>query len=218
MVLHLSKKNKYNYKKTYKKLEERKILSQLNKKPNTVYGRLQDMEIKPEDITFDNLITDKNYRISASKIRVTTHAKQQAYIRMGIQSVTEIQKLSARAKRNGILVNSLDDHNYEKYKLSKEHYEWLIDKSGCRGYTNQNTNIFFYKSYFYVFCGPKFHTLKTIIYPGLPIEDTKPASNDDIVDEFFNSITDNPFHNINLKKNCKVRRTKGVIEYESQQQ
>ena len=193
--MNLTKKSRGNYNKKYYPLNRGKIL--VEKKTNTSFGKVQDSDIKPEDITFNNLINDKRYRISHDKIRLTSHAKQQAYLRMGIQSELEIRKLAARAKRNGILVNILTDENYMDYELSQEHYLWLIDKSGCR---HPNSGyVYFYQAYFYIFCGNKYRTLKTIIYPGLPVEDNRPSSGNEVVDNFFNSFVDNKFHNINIR-------------------
>lgn len=167
------------------------------KEPNTQYGSIQNHSIVPEEITYRKLNTqNKRNTISSKNIRISAHAKQVASERLGIFSDKELQKLSANAKRNGLNMSLLNMMNYTDYELSFEHYKWLKDKYYC---TN-NEAVFFYKGFFYIFTGKHNHTLKTIIYPGLPITAEKPSSGDDIIDAFFADIHETQFHNINCNR------------------
>lgn len=165
------------------------------KEPNTQYGTIQDQSIIPEEIPYRRMNTqNKNNTISSKNIKISVHAKQMAYERLGLSSEKEVQKLCANAKRNGLNMSLISMQNYEDYGLSFEHYKWLKDKY----YKCGNEAVYFYKGYFFVFAGKNNRTLKTIIYPGLPISAEKPSSGNDIIDSFFADIRETQFHNVNF--------------------
>lgn len=120
----------------------------------------KDSSIKAEDIVFTVPQTNKRNEFSYKDIKITYHAKNRAYTRLGISSEIEIQKLSASAKKNGLNLNALNMMNYDSFGLSFKHYQWL---KSIDYYCLKSEVVYFYKGMFFVFTGNKNRTLKTII-------------------------------------------------------
>lgn len=166
------------------------------KKPNTQFGKIQNPNIIPEEIPYRVMHTqNKRNSISFKDIKICPHAKQVASQRLHINSERELQKLGGIVKRNGLNLVLVNSTNYETYGLSYEHYKWLKDK-----YYHFNSDyVYFHKGYFFIFTGRHNNTLRTIIYPGLPISAEKPSSGDEVIDRFFADIRETQFHNIECK-------------------
>jgi hypothetical protein len=101
-----------------------------------------------------------NRQIPYRDIKITAHAKQRAYERLGLRSETEIQKRAKSAKYNGIKIRALTCDNYQDFNISYDMYRYLKNH-----YNHQykSDKIYYYKDYVYVFSGDRSRCLKSIV-------------------------------------------------------
>lgn len=99
-------------------------------------------------------------KISYKEIKITLHAKQRAYERLGITKEVEIQKLAHSAKYNGVRIHELTLDNYTKFNISYDMYRYLKNHYGCRFKTEK---MYYYKDCVFIFAGKGSKSLKSIV-------------------------------------------------------
>lgn len=105
--------------------------------------------------------------ISWKDMRVTRHAMLRAEKRLNLTSPREVQRLAARAKKEGLCLDGLNLDNCEKFQLTPEmwgkirHYLLLYTMK-----KRQESRIYLYQGLFFVFRGNHYRTLISIIELG----------------------------------------------------
>lgn len=105
--------------------------------------------------------------IGQADIKLTHHAKQRGSERLGINSEIELRKVALSAKKKGIEVTSVDETNYSEKGVDL--HTAKVWRCAFRKESGVN-RIYYYKGLYYVFCGNKGRTLKTIIQMNNPVE------------------------------------------------
>lgn len=96
----------------------------------------------------------------ASNIKVSPHAKQRAMERFGISKESEIKKLAARAKSNGIKIWVLTKDTYKQLGLDRDTYRYLLNKYAKYG---NNDKSIYYQEKVFVFGGNGSNVLRSIV-------------------------------------------------------
>lgn len=104
--------------------------------------------------------------IGQADIKLTHHAKQRGSERLGINSENELRKIAANAKKKGIEITGIDETNYSQKGVDL--HTAKVWSSAFRRESNVN-RIYYYKGLYYVFCGNRARTLKTIIQMKNPV-------------------------------------------------
>lgn len=105
--------------------------------------------------------------ISWKDMRITRHAMLRAEKRLNLTSLREVQRLAARAKKEGLCLDGLNLDNCGKFQLTAEmwgkirHYLLLYTTK-----KRQESRIYLYQGLFFVFRGNHYRTLISIIELG----------------------------------------------------
>lgn len=99
-------------------------------------------------------------KIPYRDIKVTLHAKQRAYERLGMTKEAEIQKLAHAAKYKGINIRALNLENYSLTGLSYNMYRYLKNHYSHQFKTEKT---YYYHDYVFVFAGDRSRCLKSIV-------------------------------------------------------
>lgn len=98
--------------------------------------------------------------LSYKDIKITRHALERANTRFRNIKETELKKIAASAKKNGINISSINKDNLDKYGISPDVYNTMKRMISVK---NNSTKIYLYKGLFFVFAGNSQKTLKTIV-------------------------------------------------------
>lgn len=93
-------------------------------------------------------------------IKITLHAKQRAYERLGLTKESDIQKLAHSAKYKGVRIHELTRETYKANDISYDMYRYLKNHY-CRKFKSEK--LYYYKDYVYIFAGDRSRCLKSIV-------------------------------------------------------